>query len=120
MSSHPPYLWMHVRRVGEAAVVKFTLQRLVKEGTIESIGEQLYDLVDAHHFYQIVVDFSNVERLTSAMTAKLIVLHRKAQAAGGRLVLCGIDPGLHETFETLKLTKLFHICGQEQEALQSL
>jgi anti-sigma B factor antagonist len=40
------------------------------------------------------------------------------QSAGGRLVLCNIDPQIREVFEITRLDKLFVIKNDEQEALQ--
>jgi anti-sigma B factor antagonist len=49
----------------------------------------------------------------------LVTLNKKIKAAGGKLVLCNIDPQIREVFEITKLDKLFVIRGEEQEALQA-
>jgi anti-sigma B factor antagonist len=56
--------------------------------------------------------------MSSAALGKLITLNKKVQAAGGKLILCNIDPQIREVFEITKLDKLFVICGDEQEGLQ--
>ena len=57
--------------------------------------------------------------LSSAALGKLITLNRKLQSAGGKLVLCNIDPQIYEVFEITKLNKLFNIQKEEQAALQA-
>jgi len=49
----------------------------------------------------------------------LITLNKKLQAAGGRLILCNIDPQIYEVFEITKLDKFFNIQKEEQAALQA-
>jgi len=40
-------------------------------------------------------------------------------ASGGKLILCNIDPQIHEVFEITKLDKFFKIMKEEQQALQA-
>ncbi len=68
---------------------------------------------------QILLNFGNVEYLSSAALGKFITLNKKVQAAGGKLVLCNIDPNIYEVFEITKLNKLFNIQKEEQAALQA-
>ncbi|MCI0462008.1 MAG: STAS domain-containing protein, partial [Gemmataceae bacterium] len=57
--------------------------------------------------------------VTGAALGKFITLNKKVNAAGGRLVLCNIDPQIYEVFEITKLNKLFNIQKEEQAALQA-
>ena len=50
---------------------------------------------------------------------KLIALHKKLQAVGGRLILCNIDAEIFEVFEITRLDKFFNIQKEEQTALQA-
>jgi len=68
---------------------------------------------------KILLNFGNVEYLSSAALAKLITLNKKLQQVGGRLSLCNIDPQIYEVFEITKLNKLFNIQTDEQAALQA-
>jgi anti-anti-sigma factor len=112
-------LWLQVNQVGETTVVRFRVQRLLKERTIESIGDQLIEMVEEQGCRRLVLDFHNVEAVVSTMVGKILALHTKAQATGGRLVLCNVGPALNEVFETLQLPRHLNICAGEQEALSS-
>src|SRR5438309_11660659 len=119
MSSQPPRRRrLEVEPIGDVTVVNFIDHKILDEQNIQIIGEQLFSLVDQDHVKKMLLNFRNVEYLSSAALGKLITLNKKVQAAGGRLVLCNIDPQIREVFEITKLDKLFVIRGDEQEALQ--
>lgn len=119
MSSQPRRRRLEVEDIGDVCVVNFTDRKILDEQNIQAIGEQLFSLVDEHQRKKILLNFSNVEYLSSAALAKLITLNKKLQQAGGRLILCNIDPQIYEVFEITKLNKLFNIQTEEQAALQA-
>jgi anti-sigma B factor antagonist len=120
MPLHPNRPWLEVEQVGAVTVVRPTRADLLDEMVINTMGSQLYSLVDELDCRRIVLDMGRVKRLASGMLGKIIGLHKKLQAAGGRLALCKVAQPLVEAFETLRLNRLFGIHGEEQEALQSL
>jgi anti-sigma B factor antagonist len=109
---------LEVEDIGDITVVNFTDRKILDEQNIQLIGEQLFGLVDEGR-KKVLLNFSNVEYLSSAALGKLITLNKKLQSAGGRLVLCNIDPQIYEVFEITKLNKLFNIHKEEQAALQA-
>lgn len=52
---------------------------------------------------KIVLNFGNVEYLSSAALGILITLNKKLIASGGKLLLCNIDPQIYEIFGITKL-----------------
>ena len=108
---------LEVEDIGDVTVVNF-IDEKIEEQNIQAIGEELFHLVDELGRRNILLNLDNVEYLSSAALGKFITLNKKVQAAGGKLVLCNIDPQIREVFEITKLDKLFLICGDEQEALQ--
>jgi anti-sigma B factor antagonist len=111
--------WMTAEQIGDVTVVKLITPSVLDEQVVQAFGRQLFDLADRSERCRLVIDFGPVERVTSTLFGKLIALHKKIQADGGRLVLCSIKPKLFEIFEILRLHSLFSICADEQEALQS-
>ena len=109
---------LRVEENGDISVVHFLDKRILDEPTIQAIAEQLFSLVDTDGKRKLLLNFGNVEYMSSAALGKLITLNKKVQAAGGRLILCNIDPQIREVFEITKLDKLFDIRNEEQEALQ--
>jgi anti-sigma B factor antagonist len=100
---------LQIEPVGDVTVVRFTDKKLIDDQTIRLIGDQLCSLVDEQGQRIILLNFVNVEYLSSAALGKLIILHKKVIAAGGRLVLYNIDPQIYEVFAVTKLNKLFDI-----------
>src|SRR5260370_652448 len=109
MSQPPRRRRLEVENIGDITVVNFLDKKILDEQNIQIIGEQLFSLVDNEGCRKVLLNFSNVESLSSAALGKLITLNKKLQQAGGRLVLCNIDPQIHEVFEITKLDKFFKI-----------
>lgn len=118
MTSQPRRRRLEVEDIGDVTVVNFTDRKILDEQNIQVIGEQLFSLVDEAGRKKVLLNFGNVEYLSSAALGKLITLNKKLQAAGGKLILCNIDPQIYEVFEITKLNKLFNIKAEEQAALQ--
>jgi anti-sigma B factor antagonist len=119
MSQPPRRRRLEVEDIGDVTVVNFVDRRILDEQNIQIIGEQLFSLVDEVGRRKILLNFGNVEFLSSAALGKLIALHKKLQAVGGRLILCNIDDEIYEVFEITRLDKFFNIQKEEQAALQA-
>jgi anti-sigma B factor antagonist len=100
---------LEIELIGDVTVVRFTDKKLIDDRTIRLVGDQLCSLVDEQGRRKILLNFCNVEYLSSAALGELIILHKKVIAAGGRLVLYNIDPQIYEVFAGTKLNKLFDI-----------
>jgi anti-sigma B factor antagonist len=118
MSSQPKRRRLEVEDIGDVTVVSFTDKKILDEQNIQVIGEQLFSLIDELGRKKILLNFGNVEYMSSAALGKLITLNKKVQGASGKLVLCNIDANIREVFEITRLDKLFVIKGDEQDGLQ--
>ena len=119
MSAQPRRRRLEVEDIGDVTVVNFTDRKILDEQNIQIIGEQLFSLVDEAGKKKILLNFGNVEYLSSAALGKLITMNKKVQTAGGKLILCNIDPQIYEVFEITKLDRFFKIEKEEQAALQA-
>jgi anti-sigma B factor antagonist len=119
MSSPARRRRLEVEHIGDVTVVNFVDRKILDEQNIQIIGEQLFSLVDEEGWRKILLNFSNVEYLSSAALGKLITLNKKLQTAGGKLILCNIDAQIYEVFEITKLDRFFKIMKEEQAALQA-
>src|SRR5260370_22453295 len=106
---------LEVEHIGDVTVVNFVDRKILDEQNIQIIGEQLFSMVDEEGWRKILLNFGNVEYLSSAALGKLITLNKKLQQAGGKLILCNIDPQIHEVFEITKLDKFFKIDPDEED-----
>jgi anti-sigma B factor antagonist len=119
MASQPRRRRLEVEDHGDITVVNFVDRKILDEQNIQIIGEQLNSLVDELGRSKILLNFRNVEFLSSAALGKLIALNRKLAGVKGKLVLCCIAKEIMEVFEITKLDKLFKIEKEEQAALQA-
>ncbi len=119
MSSQPRRRRLEVEQIGDVTVVNFVDRKILDDQNIQIIGDQLFGLVENEGFRKLLLNFGNVEYLSSAALGKLITLNKKLHTAGGRLILCNIDPQILEVFEITKLDKVFNIQKEEQAALQA-
>lgn len=118
MSQAPRRRRLEVEQVGDVTVVTFTDRKILDEQNIQAIGEQLFALVDELGKKKLLLNFGNVEYLSSAALAKLMILNRKVNTAKGKLMMCSISDQILEVFEITKLNKIFSIQPNEEEALE--
>src|SRR6187551_3563095 len=107
---------LEVEDIGDIAVVNFVDKKILDEQNIQMIGDDLFRLVDELGRRKILLNFGNVEFLSSAALGKMITMNRKVQAVRGKLILCNISKEIMEVFAITKLDKLFTIMKDEQSA----
>ena len=105
--------------VEDVTVVSFVENRMLDELNIKEVGDQLVDLVEKYDKKKILLNFANVEYMSSAALGKLITLHNKAKAKGGQVRMCCIHPNIFEVFKITQLDKLFLIHNTREEALEA-
>ncbi len=111
------YRRIEVNEVRDVSVVRFIDRKILDEAAIGELGEELFALAEADDQNSILLNFSDVEFLSSAALGKLITLDKKVKAAGGKLKLCNIRPQIYEVFAITKLNNLFDIKETEDDAL---
>ena len=119
MSAQPHRRRLEVEKMGDVTIVCLSDRKILVEEHIQVIAEQLLNLVKEMGEKKLLLNFRNVEYMSSAVLGMLVTLNKKIQAAGGNLVLCNIDPQIREVFEITKLDKFFNIQKEEQAALQA-
>jgi anti-sigma B factor antagonist len=119
MSSQPRRQRLVVEDVGDVTVVNFVDKKILDEQNIQMIGDDLFRLVDELGRRKILLNFSNVEFMSSAALGKLIRLHQRLAAVQGKLILCNISKGILEIFTLTKLDKMLKIVKDEQTGVAS-
>lgn len=107
-----------IEEIGDVTVARFVDRKILDESNIQVIGNQLFGLIDEDGRGKIILDFTEVEYLSSAALGKLITLDKKVKAAGAKLRLCSIRPEIYEVFAITKLNKLFQIYDNQEKALE--
>jgi anti-anti-sigma factor len=111
------YRRLSVSDVNDVAVVRFVDHKILDESVIQELGQELFQLVEADNRKRLLLNFQQVEFLSSAALGKLITLDKKVKAHGGKMKLTNIRPEIYEVFAITKLNKLFDIRDDEADAL---
>ena len=116
MSTHKR---IDVSKIGDVTVVKFVDPKILDEAGIQELGAELFALVERDNRRSILLNFADVDFLSSAALGKLITLDRKVKSVQGRLKMSNIRPEIMEVFQITKLNKVFDIRGEEAEAISA-
>ena len=104
-------------QTGDVTLVRFVDRKIIDATNIQELGDELFSLVEKDAKKLLVLNFANVEFLSSAALNKLIILEKKVKAHSGKMRLCNLRPEIYEVFAITRLNQLFDIKGTEGEAL---
>jgi anti-sigma B factor antagonist len=103
----------------DIVILGFIDRNILDEASIQQIGQEITDIIEASPSPKILIDFNNVDHLSSAALGTLITVNNKVRQKDGQLRLTNIDAQIYEVFVITKLNKLFHIENNRDEALKS-
>jgi len=110
---------LNIRKDGSVSIVKFEDRKILDELVINEIGERLNELAESEPQPEILLDFENVEHLSSAALGMLVVLNKQLAGRQGQLVLAGIRPQIYEVFKITRLNRIFNIHNTTEDALKA-
>ncbi|MHC4063481.1 MAG: STAS domain-containing protein [Planctomycetota bacterium] len=99
-------------------VVEFSDRKILEELSIREIEEELFGLVQAADAIKLLLNFKNVEHLSSAALGMLINLEKQVARKEGKLMLSDINPQIFEVFKITRLHKMFEIHDTAAEAMK--
>lgn len=110
---------LKIRQEGNVQVVEFTDRKILDELTIAEIGDKLGAMVSSEPSIRMLLNFQNVEHLSSAALGMLITLEKQIKEGEGVLKLSNIRPQIFEVFRITKLNRYFDIHDTADEAIAS-
>ncbi len=110
---------LSVTQQKDIRIVEFVHNKILDEANIKDIGDTLNGLIEEKEYPKLLLDFSNVEHLSSAALGMLINANNRVKARNGQLRLTHIKPPIYEVFAITKLNKMFRILPTRQDALAS-
>jgi len=102
---------------GEILVVYFNDAKILDEAKIQQIGNELMEKVGEAPNAKLLLNFSNVTFMSSAMIGKVILVNKKCKGAKVNLKLCEISDNVMEVFKLMRLNKILDIQKSEEKAL---
>ena len=103
----------------DATIVTFTDEKILEERDIVELQESLMSVIEQAEKINLVLDFTPVKFLSSAVLGLLIRVSKKVYEKDGQLRLCNISPRIYEIFKITRLTKIFDIFPDRSSALAS-
>ena len=110
---------LNVTQHKDISVVEFTENKILDEMNITEIGAALTALAESKDRPKVLLDFGNVDHLSSAALGMLINVNNRIKQQNGQLRLSNIKPQIMEVFVITKLNRLFRISATRNEALTS-
>jgi anti-sigma B factor antagonist len=106
------------RKEKDIHVVKLLPRRILDELQISEIGQGLSALIESG-VSKLVLDFSNVDHLSSSALGMLITVKKQVDSSKGHLKMCYIRSQILQIFQITRLDALFDIYKTDVEALAS-
>jgi len=82
----------------------------------ETLNTMLSDAID----HDVVMDFTNVEMLTSESICGLLILAKLLGGAGHEFVLCSVPAPINDIFNRTGLLSVFDFADTDEEALDTV
>jgi anti-sigma B factor antagonist len=108
---------LSIEYIDTAIVAVLTDAKILDEEQIQSLEKAFMPLIEQNTGIRLLIDFSNVQFLTSSVLGLLIRINRKVLQSDGQLQLCGIDGKIMDIFKITRLDKVFAIYPDRQSAL---
>lgn len=104
----------------KAVIITFTDEKILEDKDIAAIQQAIMAVVEQTQRISLVLDFSNVKFLSSTVLGLLIRISKKVYERDGQLRLCNINPKIYEIFKITRLTKVFEIYSDTENAVEGL
>ncbi len=109
-----------VQYTDSANVVTFLKEKILEEKDIRRLEESIFPVIERSENIHLVLDFSNVQFLSSSVLGLLLKISKKIYERNSRLALCNINPKIYEIFKITRLNKIFEIYEDIDSAVQGL
>jgi len=104
-----------------ATIVTFTDEKILEEQDIGALQDSIMSVIEsAPGGMNLILDFSKVRFLSSAVLGLLIRISKRVYQRDGQLRLCNINPKIYEIFKITRLTRIFDIYPDVESASEGL
>ncbi|MCX5661941.1 MAG: STAS domain-containing protein [Planctomycetota bacterium] len=89
------------------------------EDAVKTLYKQFEEIIDGANSKRFVIDFANVQYMSSTVLGVLVSTLLKIQKQGGELRITGVDRDLKQVFRLTGLHRIFRICDTLDGAIKS-
>lgn len=93
------------------------LQGQINSTNAATTEAEVLALVDAGH-KNLLLDFSALDYISSAGLRLVLVVGKRLRKDGGKLVLCAMQPHIHEVFDISGFLAILNVTHTRSEALE--
>ena len=111
---------INVEYAENATITTFTSESILEEKDIQALRESIMSVIEQAERINLILDFCNVRFLSSSVLGLLIRISKKVYERDGQLRLCNINPKIHKVFKITRLSKIFDIYKDTEDAVESL
>ena len=109
---------IEIQMEGDCLVARPTVQTIFERETTDHIYSQIHQQVESG-FRKVVIDFSEVESISSNFIGMLVRLKKDLLPEGGDIRLCHLNERLQEIAKITKLHELLGIYPKLDKAVAS-
>ncbi len=111
---------IEIQQIDGARVVSFRDHLLLDAGVIEQIEEHFKSLTRDAPAGGLVVDFANVQALSSKMLGVLVTAHNELGKQNGKIALCNLHRTLQDLLRMTRLSDLFITYPDRESAIEGI
>ena len=110
---------MEITETKQEQVVILSLKGRLDASTSKLLEEKFLDLINNNHEHRIVMDFQQLDYISSAGLRVLLMAAKILKPENGKLVLASLKEHLKEIFEITGFQGIFTIFNNKEEALKN-
>ncbi|MCG3136898.1 MAG: hypothetical protein HJJLKODD_00736 [Phycisphaerae bacterium] len=111
---------LHIRETEGTTIVTFRDRILLDTSEIRHIESELVRLAMETPHHRLIIDFNQVQAISSQLLGALVHTTEILQQRGGRLALCHVHAKLQEIFAITKLGRMFELYPDLNQGLAAL
>ena len=100
---------LDTKNIDGVTVAEIQDSKLLENAAIDQIGKELLECVEDAVNGRLLLDFSKVKFMSSAMMGRLVMLSTKCKKDKVALKFCSLDKDIAEVFRITNLHKMFDI-----------
>ncbi len=104
----------------EAVVITLADEKILQTAEIIALENSILPVIEGKGAVKVVMNFTNVQFLSSSVLGLLIRISKKIYEQDGQLRLCNINSKIFSIFKITRLDKVFDICKDLPGAMNSL
>ncbi|QOV87386.1 STAS domain-containing protein [Humisphaera borealis] len=112
--------WFAVSQEGVVQVLALAVPFHVDSADFDRLHDAIMSAVEVRVGSKWVIDLAGLHYMGSSVLGLMVNLRQRVRQGGGKLVLCGMNPKLHQVFRTCSLEKLFVIRTDRDDAVEAV